>query len=413
VQLSRLALAVLIPSVMALTACSGSGSSTKSAAQPEETPPTSNDGSDDGNDNNSGGNDNNGGGNDNSGGGNDNNGGGNDNSGGGTNPGQNIDDGCLYAAADYQEPGILPITDYLDISLKADTYSIQSGQEMTSADSDLTGTWLLTHNLKKKTSTKFNEKIVTDHHRMVFVIRERNGKLEYAQCIAAEINPTTLAPDFIPLEADSVGDEARLLLHEASSFVKMKIDSNTAMSGVAFEGLSESTARSRVEYSNQQTNAVKISASTSTFGTMSLSAYELTSDHNNVGVYCTVLVNTYESTSQCLKPEVSRGNNIILATRANGNVRTGFNFRTTSDSSSEFLVFDYQQYNGDLYDNIITERLTNLPNQAAPKSSVNLDVSKSRITGSAAIQGLIGVKQEVSGTANVIMDIQIPLPVQP
>ncbi|KZZ43277.1 hypothetical protein A3759_13425 [Thalassolituus sp. HI0120] len=411
---------------MALTACSDSDSPTKSAAQPEETPPPGSD--DNGGDNNGG--DNNGGDNsgDNNGGNNNggNNNGGNNNGGdnsggdnsggdnnGGTNPGQDIDEGCLYAAADYQEPEALPIQEYLDISLQSDTYRIQQGQEMTSADSDLTGTWLLTHNVQKKTSTRYTQKIITDHHRMVFVIRERNGTLEYGQCTGAQIDAKTLAPDFIPMEADSVGDEARLLLNQAASSVKMTIDSNTSMSGITLNGIDDSDPRTRVEYSGQYSKAVKISASTNPFGTLSLSAFELASDHNNVGVYCTVLTHTYASTSQCLTPEISRRSDVFLATRGDGNVRTDFGFSATSGSSSELLIFGYQQDNGSFYKNFIAEKLTGLPNQGSPASSINLAVSKSRISGNAAIQGLVGLKQEIAGSANVTMDIQVPLQIQP
>jgi len=414
VLLSRLLMILLIPSVVTLSACSGSGSGSSGTTQQNNNDSTdSGDNSDGGNSDNDGSNgSDNGSGSDNSGGGGSDGDGsdGGDNSGGGFD-GDNsgIEGGCVYAEDDYQQPEDYALREYLDISLNLDTYTIRDGQEATTADTDLTGTWLAVHNVTRQSTSSLNQHISDSHYRMVFVIRDNGGQLEYAQCTAATNDSNNLLAAFVSLEDSEVGDTITLPLNEITASAQFTISSNTRMDGVAINAASENSIRERVEYHDQLTQAVKISDSTHALGTLSLSAFGLATDHANKGVYCVTQALSRESQTECKNPTPQRASNSFLTVRAEDKVRISTGFQASSSSNSELMLFRYDQDNGERYDNTILELQTNLPNNGMPDSQFNLNISKSSLTGSMAISGIPQKNPDETGTASVSMDITIPL----
>ncbi|WP_420588801.1 hypothetical protein [Bacterioplanoides sp.] len=426
-QLSRLALTVLIPSVMALTACSGNGSSTKSAAQPEETPPTSNDGGDgntgggDGNtgggDGNNGGSDgNNGGGDGNNGGGDGNNGGGDGNTGGGdgnTGGGKpvnndGIDGNCIYAQADYQPPQPYSLTEYLSTSLNSDTYTIRQGQEVTAADTDLTGTWLLVHNQTRKSTNSREQEIEQSQTRMVFVIREQNGQIQHSQCTAARDSSGHLLNSFVDLNKTNLNDQIDLNLFNVTLKAPLKIESNTRMVGIPIDGSGENSIVERVEYYDQFTKAVKISADTGPIGSMSLSAENGTVNHNNENVYCISQTLLTDSLAQCKNSSVFRGRTSLLTVRADSKVRFELGIGGSNQAVNDLILFRYDEGDSELNSDTIREQIYSDTTQNISK--INMNIGKSLITGTMTISGQLGSDSNtIDATANTSLNVVIPL----
>ncbi|MEL7399914.1 MAG: hypothetical protein AAFN68_04990, partial [Pseudomonadota bacterium] len=158
---------------------------------------------------------------------------------------------------------------------------------------------------------------------------------------------------------------------------------------------------------DQLTEAVKISASTSGLGELSLTASDLPEDHNNKPVYCVAIKQEISASTSCKGDSIDYELTNELVVRASDRIRVAAGFLDDDDALGELMAYRYDQAgNG----NFLIEQFTELSNGASPGSSFNLTISKSAMNGTMAISAKDpqGVYRSSSSIFNLTIPLAIP-----
>ena len=419
----RLLTFLLISSSLTLTACSGNGSSTSSNNNQTNNSDQSGDNSDNGNGNGNGNNDNGDNGNGDNGNGDNGNGdngngdnGNGDNGGSGENPGSgdnggngplnpSLGDGCNYTTP---EPMSLP--ELFGLSLQDDTYTLKDGQELTSANENIAGTWLAVHGIDKTTLSNIKQDTDRVQSRSVFVVRKNAEGYEYANC-AAQVDGQISNTGFKSLSGNNINETISLSLLDLLDSHEFTINSFTQMNGKQPAG--SDTIRERVTYKNQLSRAIKISDSTDSLGQLSLSSDDLAADHNNQPVYCFRITRQTKGLQECKSNRISRSSDsgvVFGSIDSDTNTNIYARLLVTGDSSnigaSYSLVY---RKSGDIARAIVESRFTELPNNGSPNSSTNLTTATTtKFTFSSDVQG-INLPANNNKSATIAVDLTIPL----
>lgn len=150
----------------------------------------------------------------------------------------------------------------------ASTYDLSSYSERTDLDSDLTGTWVLLHKLTSVSETAGVRTTTVREQRTYFVIRDNGGQAEVAACNTGG-GFQTLSDTSVPFSLPVLGAGTQPLFSKTS---------NSHLDGAT---LADNNNES---YSDQTTQAIKISATTTALGQNSLTYGS--SSENNVAVNC-------------------------------------------------------------------------------------------------------------------------------
>lgn len=212
----------------------------------------------------------------------------------GDTPGDSIGDGGdttepttpVVVDCGWETPADVTPTNSLGATATAATYDIANVTELTSANTDLTGTWVLIHKFNRvnESSTGTTSRTVSEiQQKFIFVIRDTGSGPEAASCLDNEFVALgdTSAAFNLPLFSTSTTTAA----NEAPEFT---LNSNTSMSGSTLADYSYNYDRNDVTLSGQVTEAVKISSAAAALGSHTINMnYDTTAVSSNADdVWC-------------------------------------------------------------------------------------------------------------------------------
>jgi hypothetical protein len=169
---------------------------------------------------------------------------------------------------DWQEPTEVTPTETLGNTSDATIYSLDGHSERSDLNSDLTGTWVLIHKVTSSSDSANTRNTTILEQKTHFVIRDNGGQLEVSVC-------NSNGSGFEDLEDTS--SDFTLPLFGGITQPTFSKTSNSQLTGQALSGTD-------ISYSNQSTQAIKISAATSAFGQSTLT-FDATTE-SNANTFC-------------------------------------------------------------------------------------------------------------------------------
>lgn len=269
---------------------------------------------------------------------------------------------------DWQTPADVSASETLGNTADSATYDLSSYSERTDLNADLTGTWVLLHQMTRvQDDTSLNKRTTsTSWQKFTLIIRDSGSGPEAASCTDG---------GFVAL-ADTAS-AFRLPLFPAGTQVNeaeapwFTLDSNSHMTAASLPSYSYASGRYQVTLSDQYTVAIKVSDAVTSPGShsLALSYSGVSESENNADVWCFSQKRTQAAEQSC---QQTIGTSTLSQTLSSASDSAVVSFALSEQGSSLASVLSYN--NGStkaIAQNSVPSALT----AAITNGSANLAVS--------------------------------------